>query len=78
MKFSFDKSLEILQSAPNVISAMLNGLSDEWTTNSWMDGVYFLMYLHRIRPVHLSLLSLSNFLTEAALYVGVGQKGLKC
>ncbi len=42
MKFSFDKSLEILQSTPNVISAMLNGLSDEWTTNSWMDGVYFL------------------------------------
>ncbi|MFQ3575997.1 MAG: DinB family protein, partial [Cytophagales bacterium] len=40
MKFSLDKSLEILKSTPNVISVMLQNLSDEWTNgnegeNTW-------------------------------------------
>lgn len=40
MKFSLDKYLEILESTPNVISALLQNRSDEWTNgnegeNTW-------------------------------------------
>lgn len=40
MKFSLDKSLEILGSTPNVIAAMLQNLSENWTNqnegeNTW-------------------------------------------
>jgi hypothetical protein len=34
MKFDFDKSIEILERTPFVIESMLNGLSDDWTTNN--------------------------------------------
>lgn len=34
MNFSFNKSLEIIENTPTVISALLNNLSDEWTTNN--------------------------------------------
>jgi hypothetical protein len=34
MKFSLDKSLEILESTPNVISSMLQNLSKDWTNNN--------------------------------------------
>lgn len=34
MKFSLDKSLEILERTPIVIDTLLRGLSDEWTKNN--------------------------------------------
>jgi uncharacterized damage-inducible protein DinB len=34
MKFSLEKSLEILESAPNAISAMLQNLSEDWTNHN--------------------------------------------
>lgn len=34
MKFSIEKSLEILRRTPVVIDTMLRGLSDEWTQNN--------------------------------------------
>ncbi|MCK6616814.1 MAG: DinB family protein [Cyclobacteriaceae bacterium] len=34
MKFSLEKSLEILESTPNVISAMLQNLSEDWTNHN--------------------------------------------
>ncbi len=34
MKFSFEKTLEILESTPNVISAMLQNLSEDWTNHN--------------------------------------------
>lgn len=34
MKFSLEKSLEILEKTPNVISAMLQNLSEDWTDNN--------------------------------------------
>ena len=34
MKFSINKSLEILQNTPNVMTSLLHNLSDEWTTNN--------------------------------------------
>ena len=34
MKFSLNKSLEIIENTPLVISALLNNLSDDWTTNN--------------------------------------------
>lgn len=34
MKFSLEKTLEILEKTPNVISAMLQNLSEDWTHNN--------------------------------------------
>ena len=34
MKFSFEKTLEILESTPNVISAILQNLSEDWTNHN--------------------------------------------
>ena len=40
MKFSFNKSLEILESTPMVISALLINLSDEWTEENEGEGTW--------------------------------------
>ena len=34
MNFSLDQSIEILERTPIVLSLMLDGISDEWTTNN--------------------------------------------
>ena len=40
MKFSLHKSLEILENTPAVISALLNNLTDEWTTTNEEDNTW--------------------------------------
>lgn len=63
MKFSLEKSLEIIENTPNVLFQLLNNLSDEWTLNN--EGVN----TWNVKEVvaHLIVLEDTNWMTRTRI-----------